>query len=137
VASASGFLIDSAIDRRVKEIIENFDVRPPNADLPAKALSGGNKQKLIIGREFELKPKLLLVAQPTRGVDIGAIEFIHRKLIALRDAGTAVLLVSAELEEVTALADRLLVFHKGKIVGEVDPKTTSKEKIGLLMTGGK
>jgi len=137
VASASGFLNDSAIDRRVKEIIENFDVRPPNAELPAKALSGGNQQKLIIGREFGLKPKLLLVSQPTRGVDIGAIEFIHRKLIALRDAGTAVLLVSAELEEVTALADRLLVFHKGKIVGEVNPKTTSKEKIGLLMTGGK
>ena len=137
VASASGFLNDSAISGRVKEIIENFDVRPPNANLPAKALSGGNQQKLIIGREFELKPKLLLVAQPTRGVDIGAIEFIHRKLIALRDAGTAVLLVSAELEEVTALADRLLVFHKGKIVGEVDPKTTSKEQIGLLMTGGK
>ncbi len=137
VASASGFLNDSAIDQRVKEIIENFDVRPPNAELPAKALSGGNQQKLIIGREFGLKPKLLLVSQPTRGVDIGAIEFIHRKLIDLRDAGTAVLLVSAELEEVTALADSLLVFHKGKIVGEVDPKTTSKEQIGLLMTGGK
>ena len=84
-----------------------------------------------------MNPKLLLVSQPTRGVDIGAIEFIHRKLIALRDAGTAVLLVSAELEEVTALADRLLVFHKGKIVGEVNPKETSNEEIGLLMTGGK
>jgi simple sugar transport system ATP-binding protein len=77
-----------------------------------------------------------LVAQPTRGVDIGAIEFIHRKLIALRDSGTAVLLVSAELEEVTALADRLLVIRKGKIVGEVNPKETSNEEIGLLMTGG-
>ncbi|HLM59799.1 MAG TPA: heme ABC transporter ATP-binding protein, partial [Pyrinomonadaceae bacterium] len=119
------------------EIIRNFDVRPPNAALPAKALSGGNQQKLIIGREFELNPKLLLVSQPTRGVDIGAIEFIHSKLIGLRDAGTAVLLVSAELEEVTALADRLLVVHKGKIVGEVDPKQTSNEEIGLLMTGGK
>ena len=124
------------IRRRTADIIGRFDVRPPNAALPARALSGGNQQKLIIGREFELDPKLLLVSQPTRGVDIGAIEFIHRKLIALRDAGRAVLLVSAELEEVTALADRLLVIRKGKIVGEVDPKTTSTEEIGLLMTGG-
>ena len=111
-------------------------MRPPNPDLPARALSGGNQQKLIIGREFELRPKLLLVSQPTRGVDIGAIEFIHRKLVALRDAGCAVLLVSAELEEVTALSDRLLVIHNGRIVGEVDPQSTSPEEIGLLMTRG-
>ena len=134
---SSGFLNSSIIERRTKEIIENFDVRPPNPELSAKSLSGGNQQKLIIGREFELNPKLLLVSQPTRGVDIGAIEFIHRKLIALRDAGSAILLVSAELEEVTALADRLLVIYHGKFVGEVDPKTTSNEEIGLLMTGGK
>jgi general nucleoside transport system ATP-binding protein len=133
-ASASGLMNGSGIQTRVREIIENFDVRPPNPDLAAKSLSGGNQQKLIIGREFGLDPKLLLVSQPTRGVDIGAIEFIHRKLIGLRDAGTAVLLVSAELEEVTALADRLLVIRKGEIVGEVDPKTTSHEDIGLLMT---
>ncbi len=136
VSTASGLLNNQAINRRVNEIIQNFDVRPPNAELAAKSLSGGNQQKLIIGREFELNPKLLLVAQPTRGVDIGAIEFIHRKLIALRDAGSAVLLVSAELEEVTALADRLLVINKGKIVGEVNPKETSVEEIGLMMTGG-
>lgn len=137
ISAAGGLLNNSAIEKRVKEIIENFDVRPPNSELPARALSGGNQQKLIIGREFELNPRLLLVSQPTRGVDIGAIEFIHRKLIALRDSGAAVLLVSAELEEVTALADRLIVLHKGKIVGEVDPKTTSIEEIGLMMTGGK
>lgn len=136
VAAATGLMNSDAIHTRVTEIIENFDVRPPNAALPAKALSGGNQQKLIIGREFELDPKLLLVSQPTRGVDIGAIEFIHRKLIGLRDAGSAVLLVSAELEEVTALADRLLVIREGKIVGEVDPATTSTEDIGLMMTGG-
>lgn len=135
-ANAAGFLDNAAIQKRAKEILENFDVRPPNAELPAKALSGGNQQKLIIGREFQLEPKLLLVSQPTRGVDIGAIEFIHKKLIALRDAGCAVLLVSAELEEVTALADRLLIISKGKIVGEVDPKFTSAEEIGLMMTGG-
>ena len=134
--AAGGFMRGSAIDKRINEIVENFDVRPPIPELSAKSLSGGNQQKLIIGREFELNPKLLLVSQPTRGVDIGAIEFIHRKLIALRDAGTAVLLVSAELEEVTALADRLLVMREGKIVGEVDPRTATTEEIGLMMTGG-
>ncbi len=135
---SSGVFLNSAfIGKHTKEIIENFDVRPPNPELSAKSLSGGNQQKLIIGREFGLNPKLLLVSQPTRGVDIGAIEFIHRKLIALRDSGSAILLVSAELEEVTALADRLLVINKGKFVGEVDPKITSNEEIGLLMTGGK
>ncbi len=134
--ASSGFMSGAAIDKRVREIVENFDVRPPIPELSAKSLSGGNQQKLIIGREFELDPKLLLVSQPTRGVDIGAIEFIHRKLIELRDAGRAVLLVSAELEEVTALADRLIVLRNGKIVGEVDPKTTSTEEIGLMMTGG-
>jgi simple sugar transport system ATP-binding protein len=136
MAAVSGLMNNSAIQGRVRDIIENFDVRPPNAALAAKSLSGGNQQKLIIGREFQLHPKLLLVSQPTRGVDIGAIEFIHRKLIELRDAGSAVLLVSAELEEVTALADRLLVIREGKIVGEVDPKVTSVEEIGLMMTGG-
>ena len=135
IAEATGFLNNKAINDRVNQIIRDFDVRPPVATLPARSLSGGNQQKLIIGREFDLNPKLLLVSQPTRGVDIGAIEFIHRKLIALRDAGSAILLVSAELEEVTALADRLLVIREGKIVGEVDPKTTSVEDIGLMMTG--
>ena len=136
VASGIGILSDAAINKRANEIVENFDVRPRNIELAARSLSGGNQQKLVIGREFELNPKLLLVSQPTRGVDIGAIEFIHRKLIGLRDAGSAVLLVSAELEEVTALADRLLVLREGKIVGEVDPKEVSVEEIGLMMTGG-
>jgi simple sugar transport system ATP-binding protein len=134
--AAAGFMNTRAIDNHVGKIIENFDVRPPNPELLAKSLSGGNQQKLIIGREFDRAPKLLLVSQPTRGVDIGAIEFIHRKLIELRDAGSAVLLVSAELEEVTALADRLLVMRDGRIVGEVDPKIVSVEEIGLMMTGG-
>jgi len=130
------FLDNAAISRRANEIIAAFDVRPANAELPARALSGGNQQKLIIGREFDLQPKLLLVSQPTRGVDIGAIEFIHRKLVALRDKGCAVLLVSAELEEVTSLSDRLLIIHKGRVVGEVDPKVATIEEIGLLMTRG-
>lgn len=135
VSYAGVFLNDRAIRERADQIIEDFDVRPANQDLPARALSGGNQQKLIIGREFDLHPKLLLVSQPTRGVDIGAIEFIHRKLVALRDDGCAVLLISAELEEVTALSDRLLIIHDGQIVGDVDPKVATIEEIGLLMTG--
>ncbi|KXK07140.1 MAG: nucleoside ABC transporter ATP-binding protein [Acidobacteria bacterium OLB17] len=134
--AASGFISGTAVEKRVTEIIENFDVRPPKPELLARSLSGGNQQKLIIGREFEIEPRLLLVSQPTRGVDIGAIEFIHRKLIELRDSGAAILLVSAELEEVTALADRLLVIREGRIAGEVDPRSASVEEIGLLMTGG-
>ncbi len=129
-------LNNSAIEKRANEIIKNFDVRPTNIALAAKSLSGGNQQKLIIGREFDLQPRLLLVSQPTRGVDIGAIEFIHRKIIELRDSGSAILLVSAELEEVLSLSDRLLVMNEGKIVGELDPKTTDIAEIGLLMTGG-
>ncbi|MDQ1708194.1 MAG: ral nucleoside transport system ATP-binding protein [Pyrinomonadaceae bacterium] len=136
VSFAGVFLNDGAIRARAAKMIADFDVRPTDQDLPARALSGGNQQKLIIGREFDLQPKLLLVSQPTRGVDIGAIEFIHRKLVALRDAGCAVLLVSAELEEVTTLADRLLIFHQGRIVGDVDPKVATIEEIGLLMTRG-
>jgi simple sugar transport system ATP-binding protein len=137
VVSYAGVILDNAAIRsRANEIIEAFDVRPANVDLPARSLSGGNQQKLIIGREFKVEPKLLLVSQPTRGVDIGAIEFIHRKLVGLRDAGCAVLLVSAELEEVTSLADRLLIIHEGRMVGEVDPKAATIEEIGLLMTRG-
>jgi simple sugar transport system ATP-binding protein len=130
-------LLDRAgIRGRAEQVIRDFDVRPPTASLHARALSGGNQQKLIIGREFGLPPTLLLVSQPTRGVDIGAIEFIHRKLVALRDAGCAILLVSAELEEVTALADRLLVLHDGRIAGEFDPARATHAEIGLMMTGG-
>jgi ABC-type uncharacterized transport system ATPase subunit len=138
VAAYAGgiFLDENAVQRRAAEIIQGFDVRPSNAALPARALSGGNQQKLIIGREYHVAPKLLLVSQPTRGVDIGAIEFIHRQLVSLRDNGCAILLVSAELEEVTSLSDRLLIIHEGKIAGEVDPKVATLEEIGLLMTRG-
>jgi simple sugar transport system ATP-binding protein len=125
-----------AIRERARKIIRLFDVRPSNLDLPARSLSGGNQQKLVLGRELELPPRLLLVAQPTRGVDIGGIEFIHRRLVELRDSGCAILLVSSELEEVTALSDRLLVMRRGRIVAEVDPARASTEEIGLLMTGG-
>ncbi len=133
----SGLLDLPAIASNARRLIHDFDVRPPRIELQARSLSGGNQQKLIIGREFDLHPKLLLVAQPTRGVDIGAIEFIHRKLIELRNAGAAILLVSAELEEVLSLSDRLLVMYHGTIVGEVDPARVQTEEIGLMMTGGK
>jgi simple sugar transport system ATP-binding protein len=134
-ASGFGLINDAAVAEKAARLIRDFDVRPANAALPARVLSGGNQQKLIIGREFDLEPKLLLVSQPTRGVDIGAIEFIHRKLIGLRDAGAAILLVSAELEEVLSLADRVLVMYQGRIVGEVDPASVDQEEIGLMMTG--
>jgi simple sugar transport system ATP-binding protein len=136
VAGGGVVLDQDAIDRRADRLIRDFDVRPATRTLRARALAGGNQQKLVIGREFELPPMLLLVSQPTRGVDIGAIEFIHRKIIALRDAGCAILLVSAELEEATALSDRLLVMREGRIAGEVDPARATSEEIGLLMTGG-
>jgi simple sugar transport system ATP-binding protein len=136
VGPAHSWLDRQAIRRRAQTIVDDFDVRPPDLHLPARALSGGNQQKLILGREMALPPKLLLVAQPTRGVDIGGIEFIHRRLVELRDSGCAILLVSSELEEVTALADRLLVMRRGAIVAEVDPARASTEEIGLLMTGG-
>ena len=137
VARPGAVLMNAAgIRRRTEQLIRDFDVRPPQPALPARALSGGNQQKLIVGREFGLPPKLLLISQPTRGVDIGAIEFIHRKIVEMRDAGCAVLLVSAELEEAMALSDRLLVIHGGRIAGDVDPARTTAEDVGLLMTGG-
>jgi general nucleoside transport system ATP-binding protein len=133
-----GTLLDrDAINRQTDRLIEEFDVRPADRRLTARALSGGNQQKLILGREIGAGPRLLLVAQPTRGVDIGAIEFIHRKLIELRDAGCAILLISAELEEVTALSDRLFVIHEGRLGRELDPRTATLEEIGLMMTGGR
>jgi ABC-type uncharacterized transport system ATPase subunit len=136
VGPGRSWLDREAIRERARKIVRLFDVRPGDLDLPARALSGGNQQKLVLGRELELPPRLLLVAQPTRGVDIGGIEFIHRRLVELRDSGCAILLVSSELEEVTALSDRLLVMRRGGIVAEVDPARASTEEIGLLMTGG-
>ena len=131
-----GMIDEQAVREKAERLIRDFDVRPPRAELPARVLSGGNQQKLIIGREFDLNPKLLLVSQPTRGVDIGAIEFIHRKLVELRDAGAAILLVSAELEEVLSLSDRVLVMYQGRLAGEVDPQRIDQAEIGLMMTGG-
>jgi simple sugar transport system ATP-binding protein len=112
-----------------------YDIRPADGALPTSAFSGGNQQKIVLARELDRNPDLLLVGQPTRGVDIGAIEFIHRRLVALRDAGKAILLVSVELDEILALADRILVMHDGRIVGEVPQATATEGQIGLMMAG--
>ncbi|MEQ8964420.1 MAG: ABC transporter ATP-binding protein [Azospirillaceae bacterium] len=115
--------------------MRDFDVRPPNPLLKAANFSGGNQQKIIVAREMERDPDLLVVGQPTRGVDIGAIEFIHRRLIAMRDAGKAILLVSVELDEIMSLADRILVMFDGMIVGEVAPDQATERMLGLMMAG--
>ncbi|MCY6371088.1 ABC transporter ATP-binding protein [Clostridium ganghwense] len=119
-----------------QKIIKEFDVRTPNDEVHASALSGGNQQKLIVAREISKNPDLLIAAQPTRGVDVGAIEFIHKRLVAERDAGKAVLLVSFELDEVLALSDRIAVMYDGKIVGILDRKDADEQKLGILMAGG-
>ncbi|MDD9706450.1 ABC transporter ATP-binding protein [Seohaeicola sp. SP36] len=115
--------------------MQRFDVRPPNPRLPAKAFSGGNQQKVVLAREIERGPDLLLIGQPTRGVDIGAIEFIHQQVIALRDAGKAILLVSVELDEIMALSDRIAVIFDGRIMGEVAAEDASARELGLMMAG--
>ncbi len=112
-----------------------FDVRPPNPMLAAKSFSGGNQQKIVVAREIEQHPDLLLVGQPTRGVDIGAIEFIHKQIVALRDAGKAVLLVSVELDEIMSLADRIVVMFDGQLMGERDPEQTNERELGMMMAG--
>ncbi len=131
-----GAILDySRIDKHTRSLIEGFDVRPADPTLPARGLSGGNQQKLIIAREFSISPDFLIASQPTRGVDIGAIEFIYKKLLELKAAGAAILLVSAELDEVLSLSDRVGVIYEGELVGIVDPDSTSQQELGLMMTG--
>ncbi len=129
-------IMDNAgIVRAAAAKMERFDVRPPIPTLQAKSFSGGNQQKIVLAREIEREPDLLLVGQPTRGVDIGAIEFIHQRIIELRDAGKAVLLVSVELDEILSLSDRIAVMFDGRIMGERDPAATDERELGLLMAG--
>lgn len=129
------FLSPAAIEAHAREAFAAYDVRPPDPALKTAKFSGGNQQKIVLAREIERKPKVLLVGQPTRGVDIGAIEFIHRRLIALRDAGVAILLVSVELEEVMALSDRILAMCGGRITGERAAEAADERDLGLLMAG--
>lgn len=129
------FLSPATIASRARETFAAYDVRPPDPGLKTAKFSGGNQQKIVLAREIERAPKVLLVGQPTRGVDIGAIEFIHRRLIALRDAGVAILLVSVELEEVMALSDRILAMCGGRITGERLAEVADERDLGLLMAG--
>jgi simple sugar transport system ATP-binding protein len=118
-------------------LIAEYDIRTPSADIEASTLSGGNQQKVIVARELSRPLRLSIAAQPTRGVDVGSIEYIHSRIIKERDTGTAVLIVSTELDEVMALSDRLLVMYRGKIVADLDPKVTSAMDVGLYMAGSR
>jgi simple sugar transport system ATP-binding protein len=135
-AFANGPFIDRpAIIKNTVDKMQRFDVRPPDPMLLAKSFSGGNQQKIVVAREVESGPDLLLIGQPTRGVDIGAIEFIHKQIVALRDQGKAILLVSVELDEILSLSDRIAVMFDGRIMGERITSQTNANELGLLMAG--
>jgi simple sugar transport system ATP-binding protein len=132
---AKGLSIDFANRERIAtELIADYDVRTPSQLTLAKKLSGGNQQKVVVARELSRDLNLLVASQPTRGVDVGSIEFIHERIIATRDAGNPVVIISTELDEVTALADRIAVMYRGRIVGIVDAKTP-RETLGRMMAG--
>jgi len=134
----NGFLKFDAMRKYTEELVEKFDVRSGQGPVTiARSMSGGNQQKAILAREIDKKHELLVAVQPTRGLDVGAIEYIHKQLVERRDAGKAVLLVSLELDEVMDVSDRILVMYEGEIVGELDPKTTTVEELGLYMSGAK
>ena len=127
---------DDAILERGKRAVAEYDIRTPSATVTAGTLSGGNQQKIVVARELDGDLRLLILDQPTRGLDVGSIEFIHRQAIAKRDAGTAVLLVSAELDEVLELSDRIAVMYRGLIVDVVDGRTADRNEVGMLMATG-
>ena len=134
----AGFLRQKNIRTYAQRLIDQYDVRSGQGPITVtRAMSGGNQQKAIIAREIDKDPQLLIAVQPTRGLDVGAIEYIHKQIVAQRDAGKAVLLVSLELDEVMTVSDRILVMYEGEIVGELDPKTTTVEELGLYMAGAK
>jgi simple sugar transport system ATP-binding protein len=129
---------DAAIDQWARKMVKDFDIRTPSPTVSAGTLSGGNQQKVIVAREFSRDLKVLVLDQPTRGLDVGSIEFIHEQAVLKRTAGAGILLVSAELDEVLELSDRIAVMYRGQIVAVVDGRTANKEEIGLLMaTGGR
>lgn len=133
--SRFGFLRGGVIRRHCDDLVSAFSVKASGLDSPVRNLSGGNIQKLILARELSGRPRVLLVAQPTRGVDIGAAEYIHRRLVEQRERGTAILIISEDLDEVLLLSDRILVMYEGGIIGEVDPRGVSRETLGLMMAG--
>ena len=126
---------NAAIRTEAAAKMQRFDVRPPDPSLAAKNFSGGNQQKIVLAREIERNPDVLLIGQPTRGVDIGAIEFIHQQIVRLRDMGKAILLVSVELDEIFALSDRIAVMFDGRVMGVRDASETDQRELGLLMAG--
>jgi simple sugar transport system ATP-binding protein len=130
-----GWLFPNRLTARAATVLKQFDVRGGGPATRAGALSGGNQQKVVLAREIDRDPKVLIAAQPTRGLDVGAIEFVHRRLVEERDEGRAILLISLELDEVLSLSDRILVIYEGQIVGEFPPET-SEEQLGIAMTGG-
>jgi simple sugar transport system ATP-binding protein len=130
-----GIRQNAAIDANAFQLVRQFDVRAPSPFVPASTLSGGNQQKVIVARELSRPISLLVASQPTRGLDVGSIEYIHKQIIKKRDEGCAVLLISAELEEVLQLSDRIAVMYRGQILAVVDARTTTREEIGLLMAG--
>jgi simple sugar transport system ATP-binding protein len=127
-------LLLGAIRRNALDRVAEFDIRPPAVAAPAATLSGGNQQKVVLAREMSRPLRLLIASQPTRGVDVGAQEFIHKRIVAERDRGTPVVIVSTELDEVLALADRIAVIYRGKIIGEL-PAGSSRDEVGLMMAG--
>lgn len=133
--SKFGLMNMKNIYQKAKQIIAEYDVRTPSEYTEARALSGGNQQKAIIGREVDRNPDLLIAAQPTRGLDVGAIEFVHKRLIEQRDTGKAVLLISFELDEIMNVSDKIAVIFEGSIIAIVDPKETTEQELGLLMAG--
>jgi len=128
---------DAAIEAWAKRAISEYDIRTPSADRTAGTLSGGNQQKAVVAREFSRELTALILDQPTRGLDVGSIEFIHKQVVAKRDEGAAILLVSAELDEVLELSDRIAVMYRGEIVAIVDGPSAEREEIGLLMAAGR
>ncbi|MCB0154106.1 MAG: ATP-binding cassette domain-containing protein, partial [Anaerolineae bacterium] len=135
---AHGLMVDEAAVRaQTEKLIKEFDVRTPSSTVPAATLSGGNQQKVIVAREFSRPIKLLIASQPTRGLDVGSIEYIHGRIIEKRDQGTAVLVVSTELDEIRALSDRIAVMYEGKIVDILPADQVTKEQLGLLMAGAR
>lgn len=134
--SRAGILDRKKIQQWARDLVKRYDIRPPRPDVPAGNLSGGNQQKVVLAREISEDPALLIASQPTRGLDIGAAQFVHERLVEKRDGGAAVLLVSAELDEVLALADRIAVIYEGQIMGVFAAGAVSEDQIGLLMTGG-
>jgi simple sugar transport system ATP-binding protein len=133
--SYAGLLNSTGIQTAAAQAVEEYDVRPRDLTIPAGKLSGGNQQKLIVAREFQRNARVLIAAQPTRGVDVGAIEFIHNRIVRARDEGAGVVLVSTELDEILTLSDRILVMYEGRIAAEFNRRQASERELGLKMAG--